>query len=1056
MFVLHLSNRTENLLQHLAAVLAADEKDSVFAPELFLIQSQGMERMISQFLARTRRSWANYRFLLPLGFIDSLATMLAIPARGGFDRQTMVWRIDEQLRDNDDPLLRPVQQYLSGDQSAVKRFQLARQLANLFDQYQLMRPDMLAKWQQGERATSAESEGWQMLLWQRLTSQLAGEPHRGQLLQEIIGRLAKPVAGGKLPQRLAVFGLHLMPPLFLDCLNALASQSDIHLFLLSPCRQYWGDVEDPRRQLRRQLGQGAPARAENDQLDERHPLLASLGQQGRDFQKMLLHQVDFSFEPSSYENPFDPARPRLLHALQADILVGEPPRPGQYELKEDDRSIQVVSCHSRLREIAVLKDHLLQFLHEDPDLELRDIIVMAPDIQEYAALIPAVFADLPHAIADRSLRRRNGVLAAFIAFIKLLGGRFGWSEVLDLLTKECVAANFGLDDGDLEIIHHWVTTAGIRWGLSAEHRQELGLPGLAATSWAAGLERLLMGYAIDTEEEVAGIFPYDDIEGGQGRALGVLCRFMAILDQSQRQFQQEATLSQWGERLLGAANVLFGDGDEPDLLELRGILSELVELPPALHASLVDLTAVASWLEQAAGESRSSSGFLRGQLTFCSMLPMRSIPFKLVCLIGLNDGAFPKNDRHATFDLLAGDFRVGDRSPRADDRYQFLEAILAARSALYLSFVGQSIRANENIPPSVVVTELLEVLTSFYGVRNLIVSHPLHPFSSRYFDGKSPALFSYDDIACATARRFHQPADPPRPWWSGDRPSLAGSIDLHDLLAFLGHPQRWFVRRCLAIRPGLSADLPAEREDFRATGLALYDAEQRIVEACQAGKQTDEILARLVAAGRWALGSPGQLSYAQTSEAITTYLAGLNALNLGQRQADIGVDLAVGPYRLTGLLTGCYEKGIILARYANLKGKDLLQAWIFALLAARLLPGSEGVWFAAKDQCCHCRIEDDAQPDLLSLVELYVAGCRQPSALYVEAGVAYLRQLAKRNATRSPLAAARQKLQDILSAGYDPDLALLLRGSDAEVLGTEFERLCLTILLPIWRATGAV
>jgi exodeoxyribonuclease V gamma subunit len=1057
MFYLHVSNRTENLLRHLAEVIRTDRQADFFAAELFLIQSQGMERMIGQSLADVFRSFCNFKFFLPLDFLGFVAEKLGMGITpDGFQRQILAWRLDGLLRDLAGEVYQPLTGYLAGENVALKRFQLARRLANIFDQYQLLRPDMLAQWERGLLATSHPAEGWQMELWRRLLVQPGGEVHRGMLFRQVIERLkGEKNLTELLPKRISVLGLHTMPPVFLHYLNSLSKHMDVHLFLLSPCRSYWGNVQSKRMQYKR-MGQEVVDRKETRD-EEHHPLLASLGRQGRDLQNMMLEGAAFALEFASYDDPLDGQDPdagTLLQRLQTDLLEGCLPDGPPLNTAADDDSIQVVSCHSKLREITVLKDHLLHLLHRNPRLELRDIIVMAPDIQDYAPLIPAVFDDIQHSIADRSIRGRNAILAAFLNFLNLFNGRFGWSELLDLLCQPVVFPQFQLCPADLDSLRQWVTRAGIRWGLSGRQRSESGLTGFEETSWRAGLDRLLMGYAIDVDEYIDGVLPFADIEGRGALALGGLCRFVELVESAHDDFLQNRPLDDWSKLLHKIVQQLFGEENEQELVELRAFIAELSDSIGPFHAGEVSYKVIREWLTQSAKERRSSTGFLRGQLTFCSMLPMRSIPFQVVCLIGLCDGVFPKNDSHDTFDLMATDFRPGDRSPRGDDRYQFLEALLAARSHLYLSYIGQSIRTNELIPPSVVVTEFLEVLDNGYGVQDIVVRHPLHPFSRKYFRVENDAhLFSYNDHACITAKILQQGPRPAVPWWQGQRTDKRETIAFADLLRFYINPQKYFVRDCLGIRLDTGEELPEDREIFAVSGLGQYYVEEEMVRAALSGKTTD-LLKRMQTAGIWPLGTSGQLAFAEKQVEVTRFIDKVNEPQMGKKCVDIPFDLTAGNYRLFGTLGNLYENGIMLLRFGRLRGRDLLAGWIHHLVL-RSLRSSAQTRIVAVDGT----IAFDgpaAGPELATLLAYFDAGCRAPSPFFVEPALSYARQAANDRARTLPLEKALQELARRLDNGYEPEWQLLLGGSwEDEPLLIEFERLCQEIMCPIWEVADA-
>ena len=757
MFILHSSNKTENLVAHLTAVIENAPLSSPFAKEVFLIQSQGMERWLSQQLASQFKVWGNYEFLFPGRFFSSLAQNIDSRLNDAvFERNVMLWRIEALLRGIDGDEFLPLKQYLSGENIALKRYQLAQQLSQIFDQYQMMRPDMLAVWQKGQLLYQTTTERWQQALWLQIIAQ-TGSKHRGSLWLDVIAKLNGAEQGAfsqQLPERISVFGLNTMPPLFLSYLEGLSKHCQVHLYLLNPAQDFWADLETRRQRISNENFTG-------------HPLLSTLGQQGREFQEMLLEQAQFDVEPESFE--LSEAQ-NNLQQLQNDILNNRLDGAAETQnirpLQKDD-SISIHACHSRMREVEVLRNQLLQALEADVTLELRDIVVMAPDIQEYEPFISAVFDDIQHAVADRSLRLSNSALDAFIRFLDLSQSRFGWQAVLDLLEQPVVYPGFGLSETDLELIKYWVQDTHVRWGKSAKHKQELGLPELNENTWQAALDRLLMGYAVGSDDEFIyapegsdGVLPYADIEGSSALALGGLCDFMQLSFKASAELKQAKTLKSWSAQLYYYADQLLAAADPVERQQLNELLAELSADLAAVHNDDVELQVIVTWLEGMVSERKSSNGFLRGQLTFCSMLPMRSIPFKVIALLGMNDGEFPKVERNPTFDLLAQNFRKGDRSRRADDRYQFLEILLSARQQLIMTYIGQSISHNDAIPPSVVISELLEVLQESYQLSGLITRQPLQPFSPRYFDGVSD-LFSFSEADCETAKALSGRGDRP-------------------------------------------------------------------------------------------------------------------------------------------------------------------------------------------------------------------------------------------------------------------------------------------------------
>jgi exodeoxyribonuclease V gamma subunit len=1046
MFILHSSNKTENLVSHLTAVIENAPLASPFEKEVFLIQSQGMERWLSQQLASHFKVWGNYQFLFPGKFFSSLAQKIDSLNDAAFDRDLMLWRIEALLRrlDSDDFL--PLKQYLSGENSSLKRYQLARQLAQIFDQYQLMRPDMLTSWQKDNTLYNTATESWQKALWKKISAQ-TGNKHRGSLWLDVIAKFNATKEGAfnqYLPERISVFGINTMPPLFLSYLESLSKHCQLHLFLLNPAQTFWADLATKRQR----------ANAENF---TGHPLLSTLGQQGREFQEMLLEQVQFDFEPESFE--MGEVR-NNLHQLQNDMLINRLVEADEeaslkMPLQKDD-SISIHACHSRMREVEVLKNQLLYALENDSTLELRDIVVMAPDIQVYEPFISAVFSDIQHAIADRSLRLSNSALDAFIRFLDLSQSRFGWQSVLDLLEQPVVYPGFGLSETDLELIIYWVQDTHIRWGKSAIHKQELGLPELRENTWQAALDRLLMGYAIGNDDAfISDVLPYRDIEGSSALALGGLCEFLQLLFTASTELKHSKTLKVWSKQLYSYADQLLANADPVERQQLNELLAELSADFTAVHNDTVELQVIISWLEDRVAESKSTNGFLRGQLTFCSMLPMRSIPFKVIALLGMNEGEFPKIDRNPTFDLLTHNFRIGDRSKRADDRYQFLEILLSARQQLIITYIGQSITQNEVILPSVVISELLEVLQENYQLSDLITRQPLQPFSQRYFDLTSD-LVSFSEADCETARALSAPKPTPAVWWQGTiNAEVEEVIELNELFRFYRHPQRYFMQRQMEVRfKGIEAEAE-EREPFAISRIEGYSIYQEWIQETLNNAAVS--VKKMQAQGRWLSGVLGELEFDRQQEAISEFAGRIKTKNLGEPLDDLPIDIRIKDYRLVGKLANRYNNGSLFYRYASLKGKDFICAWLHHLIINQVQKQNTFLLSTDEDLIF---LPNYCQLDLLpAFLDIYQAGNNTPEAFFVEVALAYVKHAYKlensNRASKSALHVAKEQLTKAVQQPYEPELKRLYHNVTdlTQILGETFEQQCRILLQPVWNAT---
>ena len=690
-------HRIEALAERFGEVIAEVHTDPM-APEVVLVHSRGMGTWLTQQVARTYGVCANVRFAYPKSFIPEIITScLNVNPEDTVARwrpEALVWRLIDVL-----PTIAAdeasVARYLDDDADGMKTYQLARRVAAIYDRMQSYRHAQVQTWSQGQ------DDSWLARCWRAIEAE-AGSQH----LPALAGRLLHRAERGALtlpagfPSRLTVFGISTMAPLHLDILTALADVIPVTFFLLSPTPHYWADIRSQREQGRR-----AGSAGEVDlHFDEGHSLLAGLGRVGREFQELLLARTDISLLP--VEEQVAGAN-GMLGELQRQIR--ELDQPLQAQLVTRDDGISIHACHSPMRQVEALKDQLLSRFSRAPDLAPHDVVVMTPDIETYAPLIDAVFGarggegePIPYRIADRSLRGENPVAHALLALLTSLGSRYPASEMLDLLALPPVAARLALTTEGLERIATWVKESGIRWGLDEAHRLRAGQPAYRANTWAFGLDRLLLGLAMPSEGKrlFGAVLPYDEVEGKEALALGELARFVSELAALEEELAAPREVARWETDLLGVLDRMLATSpaDAWQLQQVRDVLGEL-----RAHAVSADARAPISRevmtevLTRALEDTRSPHGFLSGGVTFCAMLPMRSVPFSLVAMLGMDETRFPRADRELPFDTIAQHPRPGDRSRRSDDRYLFLEALLSARRALMIFYTGFERKECDNI-----------------------------------------------------------------------------------------------------------------------------------------------------------------------------------------------------------------------------------------------------------------------------------------------------------------------------------------------------------------------
>src|SRR5438552_3757065 len=745
---LHTSNRFERLADQLSKLIA-DPLRSPLLPEIIVVQSNGMRRWLEQQIADRHGICSNVQFPFPQKFFHDLLQS-AFPqseATNLFDQEVMTWRIMKDLpRLVTHPEFAAVANYLRGERTELRAYELARRIAHVFDQYVVFRPKMILDWDTGE------GKAWQPMLWRELQRAAPGR-HQAALGSQLI--VAPKRDRAPVPERVSIFGVSTLPPFYISLIGEISARCPVHLFVMEPTPHWWGDIRSKREK----------ARAKQPELfsfDEEeagdNELLGANGKVGRDFLNLMAELTP----AAEHEDFVSPAKTKfratsMLLEVQSDIFeLKSGPTKVKRSIAPTDRSLQIHSCHSVVRELEVLHDHLLDLFQHDPALQLKDILVIMPDVSVYATVVHAVFGvphnpkhKIPYSIADREPRASSGIIDTFFRILEILSGRFTASEVFAILEAPAVQRCFQIAPAEMETIRRWVNDCAIRWGIDAQHRARLGLPAFAENSWRQGLDRMLLGCALrpQNRELFDGILPFDEIEGSDTELLGNFVEFVERLFSRAGEFSKPRSLSEWQRDLRETLDVFFEaeEAAQRELNRLRAAIAVLGEIGAASqNESAVPLEVVTAQLEHSLDESSSGAGFLSGQLTFCALKPMRSVPFKIICLLGLNDTAYPRHNRAQGFDLVAQDPKRGDRNIRDVDRELFLEALLSAREVFYLSYVGQSLRDNKPLPPSVLVSEVLGYVAENFEtpIAEFVIQRPLQAFSPRTFQDNG-RLFSY-------------------------------------------------------------------------------------------------------------------------------------------------------------------------------------------------------------------------------------------------------------------------------------------------------------------------
>lgn len=1041
------SNRLDVLEALMEFIVERERLDDPFEPEMILVQSTGMAQWLQMTLSQKFGIAANIDFPLPASFIwDMFVRVLPeIPKESAFNKQSMSWKLmtllPQLLEREDFTLLR---HYLTDDSDKRKLFQLSSKAADLFDQYLVYRPDWLAQWETGHLVEGlGEAQAWQAPLWKALveyTDEL-GQPrwHRANLYQRFIETLeSATTCPPGLPSRVFICGISALPPVYLQALQALGKHIEIHLLFTNPCRYYWGDIKDPAylaKLLTRQRRHSFEDRelplfrdSENagqlfnsdGEQDVGNPLLASWGKLGRDY-IYLLSDLESSQELDAF---VDVTPDNLLHNIQSDILELENRAVAGVNIEEFSRSdnkrpldpldssITFHVCHSPQREVEVLHDRLLAMLEEDPTLTPRDIIVMVADIDSYSPFIQAVFGSAPadryltYAISDRRARQSHPVLEAFISLLSLPDSRFVSEDVLALLDVPVLAARFDITEEGLRYLRQWVNESGIRWGIDDDNVRELELPATGQHTWRFGLTRMLLGYAMESAQgEWQSVLPYDESSGLIAELVGHLASLLMQLNIWRRGLAQERPLEEWLPVCRDMLNAFFLPDAETEaamtLIEQQwqAIIAEGLG---AQYGDAVPLSLLRDELAQRLDQERISQRFLAGPVNICTLMPMRSIPFKVVCLLGMNDGVYPRQLAPLGFDLMSQKPKRGDRSRRDDDRYLFLEALISAQQKLYISYIGRSIQDNSERFPSVLVQELIDYIGQSHYLpgdealncdesearvkAHLTCHHTRMPFDPQNYQPGNLQSYAREWLPAASqAGKAHSEFVQPLPF------TLPETVPLETLQRFWAHPVRAFFQMRLQVNFRTEDSEIPDTEPFILEGLSRYQINQQLLNVLVEQDDAERLFRRFRAAGDLPYGAFGEIFWETQCQEMQQLADRVIACR--QPGQSMEIDLACNGVQITGWLPQVQPDGLLRWRPSLLSVAQGMQLWLEHLVycasggngESRLFLRKDGEWRfppLAAEQALHY---------LSQLIEGYREGMSAPLLVLPESGGAWLK-----------------------------------------------------------------
>lgn len=906
---LHVSNALSALAQQLAKDLKAHQK-SVFAPEQIVTQTEGMNNWLKNQLASHLGIAANLSFGKPSDVISKIYYLLCAHKKSILSVDYIKWNLFHFLSESGFQEKFPgIARYYASNE--VKQIALAAKVADLFDQYQIYRPDVIETWTQTELVNVADD--FQAYLWVRL-QEVAQQQllDKTNIIQEIIQAIQQPEQQAKLKANfpnLQFFGIAVITPYYLKLFNALAEHIDIRFYLLNPApTMYWLDDQSEKEIAR--FAQKYP-RIKREHMSrgiQGNELLNSWGNIIRD-SFLLMFQDEMFINSYNDALAVEPETPKtLLQKIQHDVFYNADTESRQVITQQDlkDGSVQINACFTTVREVEVLYNYLVELVTQsDKPYSPRDIVVMASDIDAYAPYIRAVFDNapyqFPYTIADEHINAGHSMFNAIEQILSMQLDLIKTEDILLLFESKYVRERFGIQD--LDLIRRALEEANIRFGQKGNRAQ-----GTHVMSWEYGLKRLMYGICISGSPvaEIDGetLIPVDVFEGSDAYDLVKFWSFMQTLETTLQKRNSAKTVLEWGKYVQELVEDLVFQSSEQEDEDYHRLIHYIERLSAfeEISAAPVSFEVFRHSFLQVLNTETKAKSFAGAGITFCSLIPMRSIPFKVVAMMGMNFDQFPRKENEPSFNLIEQKKRKGDRNVKDNDKHLFLETILSAEENFYISYIGRSAKDAVSIPPSSLLDELMAYIVQ--GVdkadvdlyAQLVTVHPLHGFSQQYFNGSGLKNYLGDWVSKAP---FESKAENP-----AENIYLFEEIALADLLNFMGDPIKFYFNKCLGIYYREEELLLPDTEVFELDKLDLWQLKQDLMAMTEADQAN--YYERLVLQGVLPLKHVGQLAFEQVQEELQSKKSFLEELVQGEVPRRINIDFYLGAQRIQGACQRMY------------------------------------------------------------------------------------------------------------------------------------------------------
>ncbi len=750
MLTIYRSNKAEWLAEILGQELRLNPPKITEEVDI-IVNTWPTSRWLSENLSIINNINALVKFPFPGTYLKKLVSViLEIEPIGKdpWERNYLVWNIMEllpELMERKEAEI--IKTWIGKSQKEneeinINLWDLANNIAEMFDEYILYRPDIIKQWlgKKSEKRlkdlTVNKHALWQATLFKLLHEKIKKDPFCIQVEKAIEVLKNGDVSKLDYPKNLYIYGITSLAPLQIDLIQALSKIIHIKVYLISPCNDLWQRCEVRRKKFSDTWN----TPPDKQWLLESPRLEAFLGRMGAEFQQLLEGSGEYQLGKRNEEDIFALSaeiasnkgkKPTLLEQLQQELISTEIETVLTKE--KSDISLLFLKSSGKYRQVELIRDQILQFLANNKNLQPRDILIMTPQIDSYAPIFSSVFNNinqdttpLPWVITDRGQEDKIGLIHFVLNLLEISANRLTASNFEILLANPALQKQLNISFEEISSIIESLQSAGFTWGLNSTERY-----GEEAHSLSWCLERLLLGLVLPNNpiDGLNNISPYSENISNTEiiKSWSIISKLYNYIEE----IRSKRTCNEWIKLLTALIKDFFNDGGEWawEAQQLLNIVNNLGEIAEECELE-IDCLVIKDIITKALSYTNGKFGHRTGKLTISALEPMRAIPHEIIIIMGLESSSFPRIENRRSFNLLDKKRRLGDPNQYDKDRYALLEALISTRQNLLLAWNSKDLKTGEEFEPPSPIQQWLSYLKIKLGantLKEIVIEAPANP-----------------------------------------------------------------------------------------------------------------------------------------------------------------------------------------------------------------------------------------------------------------------------------------------------------------------------------------